>query len=200
MPEPVLLFTLAGQCFALPVAEVSECLPLPRLWRRAGTSPHVAGFFSLGGDVVPVLALGSLLGLPTPEDADGVYRHLILAGNIALLVDRVTGLAEWPDDSSALGDGRDVLASQEAAHGATDDMSEGSMPPGGTAADASSGHPGGDEWRLLPEGPVRLLRASRLLAAEERERLAVLRRDAERRRSEWEDDVPAAGGAGTDAG
>ena len=72
MADRVLLFTLAGGQFALPAADIRECLPLPRLRRRPGLPPAVAGFFSFGGTTLPVLDLARLLGLragPAPSSA-----------------------------------------------------------------------------------------------------------------------------------
>lgn len=96
--DRVLVFTLAEHDFALPADRVRECLPLPLLWRRPGMPVHVAGFFSLGGMVVPVLDLARLLGLRDRHsalslEADGLYRHLIRIDRMALLVDRVTAVA-----------------------------------------------------------------------------------------------------------
>ena len=111
MIEQVLVFMLAGQRFALPADRVDECLPLPRLWRRPGMPAHVAGFFSLGGTVLPVLELGRLLALRDRDaspllEADGLYRHLIRLRGTALLVDRVIALAAGlPAPADGLPDG-----------------------------------------------------------------------------------------------
>ncbi len=97
MTDRVLVFTLAGDRFALPAASVDECLPLPRLRRRPGLPPAVAGFFSFGTTTLPVLDLAWLLGLrsgPAPVDEDGLYRHLLRLDRVTLLVDRAVGFAE----------------------------------------------------------------------------------------------------------
>ena len=100
MVDRVLVFLLATHCFALPAAEVRECLPLPRLRRRPGLPDVVAGFFSFGRATLPVLDLARLLGLqpgPAPQDEDGLYRHLLRLDGVTLLVDRAVGFAEAVD-------------------------------------------------------------------------------------------------------
>ncbi len=98
MADAVLVFRLSGHAFALPAPRVRECLPLPSLRDRPGLPAHVAGFLELGGEVLPVIDLARLLGLRRQGDgpaleAGGLYRHLLLVDDVALLVDRATGLA-----------------------------------------------------------------------------------------------------------
>ncbi len=100
MADRVLVFMLADHRLALPAACVRECLPLPRLWRRPGLPAAVAGFFSFGRSTLPVLDLARLLGLrfdPTPQDGEGLYRHLLRLDDVTLLVDRATGFAQATD-------------------------------------------------------------------------------------------------------
>ncbi len=97
MSETVLMFLLAGQRLALPAGAVRECLPLPLLWHRPGLPRSVSGCFSLGGRMMPVVDLALLLGLEFEQERqeqEGLYRHLIRLGEVALLVDRVTGLSQ----------------------------------------------------------------------------------------------------------
>ncbi len=112
MLDRVLVFTLAGHRMALPADAVRECLALPRLRRRPGLPAAVAGFFSFGKTILPVLDLARLLGLragPPPQGEDDLYRHLLRLGGglggglggVTLLVDRAVGFAEAapaPDD------------------------------------------------------------------------------------------------------
>ena len=159
MSEQVLVFMLAGQRFALATREARECLPLPRLWRRPGTPAHVAGFFSLGGTVLPVLDLAHLLGLRDGGatlllEADGLYRHLIRLDRVALLVDRVIALAVAVP-----------------------------APPDPRADDWQHGCVAG---RLLLDGePVALLDAGRLLLEDERALLDRLADAARQRAEDW---------------
>jgi purine-binding chemotaxis protein CheW len=166
MPDRVLLFELAGQRFGFPALRVRECLPLPRLWREPHLTPHVAGFFSLGGRVTPVLDPRSLLNLQPSGGAvavEPVYRHLVRTGDAVLLVDRVL----------------DVL--------------EAAPPAGPDAPPPDEVPPAMRHWRhrcflgwlLLPGGPVALIDPDRLLEDAERAQLDLLAAEAERRRELW---------------
>jgi purine-binding chemotaxis protein CheW len=89
-------FRMHGQDFALDIAAVRETLALRPITRVFLTPPCFAGIINLRGDVVPVLDVAQLLGLPpivTGHDAHIVlclYRpEQILAG---ILVDELTEL------------------------------------------------------------------------------------------------------------
>jgi purine-binding chemotaxis protein CheW len=89
-------FRMHGQDFALDIAAVRETLALRPITRVFLTPPHFAGIINLRGDVVPVLDVAQLLGLPpivTSHDTRVVlcqYRpEQILAG---ILVDELTEL------------------------------------------------------------------------------------------------------------
>lgn len=93
-PLRLVCFELRRQELALPIAEVRETLtlrPITRVW----LSPAwLAGIFSLRGDIVPVVDLGVLLGLPATNAGDDsrivvVERGGKLAG---MLVDRLCEL------------------------------------------------------------------------------------------------------------
>ncbi len=146
MTDRVLVFTLAGDRFALPAASVGECLPLPRLHRRPGLPAAVAGFFWFGAITLPVLDLARLLGLrsgPASPDGDGLYRHLLRLDGVTLLVDRALGFAE---------------AAEAPADAAPDPWQHGCV-----------------SRRVLVEGePVMLLDPGRILQRHERARLDAL--------------------------
>lgn len=157
MSEGVVVFMLGRHGFALPAGSVRECLPLPLLQRRPGMPAHVAGFFSLGGQVLPVLDLASLLGLERDDtvEADGLYRHLIRLDEAALLVDRITLLAARVPAPADLHPDR-------WQHGCI-------------------------EARLLVAGePVALLDPGRILQEGERQRLRSLARAEARRAGGWD--------------
>jgi len=63
-PLRLVCFELRAQELALPIADVRETLPVPPITRVFLTPPCLAGVFSLRGDIVPVIDLGILLGLP----------------------------------------------------------------------------------------------------------------------------------------
>jgi chemotaxis signal transduction protein len=96
VPLSVLLMRISGQTLAIRQRDVVEILPLPRLAPLPEAPPVVVGAFHLGGEVVLVLRLAFLLGLPGPAEGHPLYHHLLLLPEqpgrprLALLVDRVT--------------------------------------------------------------------------------------------------------------
>jgi purine-binding chemotaxis protein CheW len=87
-------FELRGQELALPIACVRETLPVPPITRVFLVPACVAGVFSLRGDIVPVLDLGVLIGLPATTIGDDskivVVDHA--AGVAGVVVDRLRDL------------------------------------------------------------------------------------------------------------
>src|ERR1051325_5945890 len=83
-PLRLVCFELRAQELALPIADVRETLPVLPITRVFLTPPCLAGVFSLRGDIVPVIDLGVLLGLP----ATGVGNDSKL-----VVVDRAVGVA-----------------------------------------------------------------------------------------------------------
>lgn len=157
MVDRVLVFMLAGQRFALPAAAVRECLPLPRLQRRPGLPPAVAGFFPFGGETLPVLDLGRLLGLRRHVvllEAEGLYRHLLRLDRVTLLVDRATGFAE---------------AREAPAEASADPWQHGCV----------------SRRVVVEDGPAMLLDPERILQRDERERLDALVEASRRRAEAW---------------
>ena len=157
MLDRVLVFMLAGQRFALPASAVRECLPLPRLQRRPGLPPAVAGFFSFGRQTLPVLDLGRLLDLrqdSVPPGAGSLYRHLLRLDGVTLLVDRAIGFAV-PSEAPA------DVAPDRWQHGCVDCRV------------------------MVGDEPAMLLDPLRILQRDERERLHALRDAANRRADAW---------------
>lgn len=101
------LFRIGAEAFALPVAAVSEVLPLPELSTPPGVPDAAAGFLEFAGTIIPVLRTGRLLDLECGEP--GLYAHILLlrgdGPGLALLVDRVTSVRAVPiDDQRPVGD------------------------------------------------------------------------------------------------
>jgi purine-binding chemotaxis protein CheW len=89
----LLVFHLADQLAALPLANVERVTPLAELSRPPGLPSSLEGILNLPGRAVPVWRLDRLLGLP--EQRPGLYSMLILVkdvsnGRSAMLVDRVS--------------------------------------------------------------------------------------------------------------
>ncbi len=87
---------------ALPRQDVAEILPLARLDRPAAAPRVLAGFLNLGGEPLPVLRLGVLLGGAAPE-TDDLYSHIVRLKpaedrpSVGLLVERVLDAAVQPN-------------------------------------------------------------------------------------------------------
>src|SRR4051794_33042700 len=94
LPREVLLFTLEGQRYALPSADVRELVRAVRLTPLPRAPDVVEGLLNLRGELLPVLALRRRFRLPprplSPMD------HLIIARAgtrlVGLRVDRAEGL------------------------------------------------------------------------------------------------------------
>ena len=87
-------FELRGQELALPIGDVKETLPLQPITNVFLTPPCLAGVFSLRGDIVPVIDLAVLLGMP-PTIAGDDSRIVVIAhdkGAAGIVVDRLRDL------------------------------------------------------------------------------------------------------------
>lgn len=87
---PVVAFTLGGERYALEAALVREAVPAPPLARLPGAPGFFAGLANLRGEIVDVLDVRELLGVPPARGAP--TRLLVLGGErqeLALAVDAV---------------------------------------------------------------------------------------------------------------
>ncbi len=95
----LLVFSLAGQAYGLPLRDVQEVLPMARLTRPPDLPAVLAGFLNLRGTAVPVLRLGRLFGLP--EQPSGLYTPLIVLRSpdtpLVLLADQLSGIVAVSD-------------------------------------------------------------------------------------------------------
>jgi chemotaxis signal transduction protein len=91
-------FTLSGTSFAIAASYVREVLPLPAVTPVPRSPLHVVGVMDLRGQILPVFALGSLLGLPA--DAPGQSARVLICGTtqaeFAAIADDVAGPLEVP--------------------------------------------------------------------------------------------------------
>jgi purine-binding chemotaxis protein CheW len=98
-PLRLVCFELRGQELALPIADVRETLPIQPITRVVLTPPCLAGVFSLRGDIVPVIDLSVLLGMPRIDIGDEsrivVVDHVPVGGSgstFGIVVDRLRDL------------------------------------------------------------------------------------------------------------
>ncbi len=152
----ILTFEVAGWRCALPVCDVREIVPLPELARAPGESALIAGFMNLRGAAVPVLDAARLFGL-RPSPRTMHTPLIVLNGSEAvLLVDRVFNIARVLP-ASLLPVPLDSCFNNC------------------TAAQVETEH-----------GVVNLLSRDRLLLEKERQYLAEVRAEAQRRMDELE--------------
>jgi len=113
-PLRLVCFELRAQELALPIACVRETLPVPPITRVFLVPPCLTGVFSLRGDIVPVIDLGILLGLPATAVGNDskivVLDHA--AGVVGIVVDRLRDLrtVEGPLDPPPANLAADVAA------------------------------------------------------------------------------------------
>lgn len=91
----ILLFDVAGERCALPVADVLRVVPAAAVAPLPGAPPVVDGVLDLRGRVVPVLSLRRRFGLPDrPLRPDDVFVVAAVAGRVvALRADAALGIA-----------------------------------------------------------------------------------------------------------
>ncbi len=96
--ERLILFSVRGVGYALPVANVVETERVPPTTSVPGTPEFVRGVANLRGDIIPVLDLGGVLGTGMVEHGT---RLLVVRGRdatvtVGFVVDRVSGAAALP--------------------------------------------------------------------------------------------------------
>ena len=93
---PVVVFTLDGQRFGLPLSAAERAVPMAAVSPLPGCPDTVLGAINVHGSVTPVLDLRRRLGLAASEY--GPSAHLLLARTakrvVALPVDGVHGVVE----------------------------------------------------------------------------------------------------------
>ena len=97
----LLVFEVADQKYAVAASDVAEILPMAELQRPPAGPQLLAGFLNLAGDLVPVIRLHHLFGLPAV--ATELWTPLVLirqsGRRVALLVDRVSRTLTVDEDS-----------------------------------------------------------------------------------------------------
>lgn len=92
--EKLIVFCIAEQRYAIPLAAVQEVLPLPLLSRSPRMPSILAGFMHLGGMAVAIVDVARLFDMPSADC--GLYTPLLLLRGatdpIALKVERVLGI------------------------------------------------------------------------------------------------------------
>jgi len=105
--QPLVVFTVAEQQFALPLPAVERILRTVEVTPLPGAADGVLGVIDVQGQIVPVISLRTKFGYPQrPLDLD---EHLILARttrrSVALVVDSVSGVLECARQDMTSGEG-----------------------------------------------------------------------------------------------
>lgn len=92
----LVVFQAGGRRCALPATAVREVIHYAELARPPGMPGVLDGFLNDGGEILPVLRLGRLFGLP--EAAPGLYAPIVVLrhATLALLVDTVDSIVRVP--------------------------------------------------------------------------------------------------------
>lgn len=97
----LVVFQLAEQKYAVRSAEVTEIVPIAALQTPPAAPAILAGFLNLGGELIPVIRVRHLFGLP--ELPTELWTPLIILKNrdqrLAMLVDSVSCTLVVDDDA-----------------------------------------------------------------------------------------------------
>jgi purine-binding chemotaxis protein CheW len=101
--RPLVVFSLDGQRYALPLASVHRCMRVVAITPLPGAPAIVLGIIDLGGAVIPVINIRKRFNQP-PRDLR-LSDHLVVATTgkrtVALLVDETKGVIEASPESYA---------------------------------------------------------------------------------------------------
>lgn len=92
--QPVLVFRLALERYAIELKEVGEVTPLTHCTPVPGAPPRFAGVISLRGELRSVLDLGRLFEIPESGNVDSGFVLMLRRQEIGLKVDRIEELRE----------------------------------------------------------------------------------------------------------
>jgi purine-binding chemotaxis protein CheW len=95
-----LIFHLADRTYAVPTRCVEEIVPMAELFPVPGAPSFLAGFLDVGGQLVAVISMRRLFGMP--DHKPELYTPLLilkaLPRQVALEIDGVTRIVEIDDD------------------------------------------------------------------------------------------------------
>jgi purine-binding chemotaxis protein CheW len=95
-----LIFQLTDRAYAVPTSCVEEIVPMAELSSVPGDPPFLRGFLNLGGEVIAVISMRRLLGMPDREPE--LYTPLVILKatpqKLALEIDRVTRITNIDDN------------------------------------------------------------------------------------------------------
>lgn len=97
----ILVFTLDGQRYGLPLDEVERVVRMVEITQLPGAPASVRGVVNFQGEIIPVLGLRQRFGLPErPVELDDQLIIIAAAGRKrALIADTVCEVRECPEES-----------------------------------------------------------------------------------------------------
>jgi purine-binding chemotaxis protein CheW len=99
MSRQLVVFSLSGEEYAFPIADVSEIIRHAAPRAVASDTPGVRGVIGLRGKIIPVLDLTDRLGLPSAQAEAGKVVILDRDGSqIGVMVDDVDQVVTVSDD------------------------------------------------------------------------------------------------------
>lgn len=110
----LVIYRVAGQCYALPLAMVERVVPVVEITPLSKAPACTAGVINAHGSVLPVIDCRKCFGLPVREirpDDQLLIAHMARR-TVALLVDRVEGVHEC--DSGEIIPADDILPGMDA--------------------------------------------------------------------------------------
>ena len=92
--QRILQFRISDTIFGLSVADTKEVVHMAELIKPPGIPSFLSGFINIEGQVIPVVVLSILIGLPEPSIE--MYTPLVIVKNetahIALMVEKVLNI------------------------------------------------------------------------------------------------------------
>jgi chemotaxis signal transduction protein len=103
------VFSIGGKLFCLEISVVVEVLKPPRVTKLPNMTDHVLGVYNLRGNIITLLDIGGIMGLPSETKDDTEVAILIGRDNhnVSFIVNQILDFVEI--DSSAIRSAADGL-------------------------------------------------------------------------------------------
>lgn len=114
-PSDYLIVRIGGDPHAVPLLELAELVPLPRLTALPGSPAECLGLAGVRGVAVPVYDLRVLLGYAAGGET-APWLAILAAARVALTFDAVEGYLRLPDEDVGAGTADDASARRHVRH------------------------------------------------------------------------------------
>jgi len=120
----LVIFTLAGNCFAFCGKDVKKILPVPRIYAVPGSPDFILGVIHERGDVESVIAINAFLGLPELARTQSNRIAVAEGGGMrsGIMLEAILDVIDLPESAikpplPTLDRSRRELVTGETAHG-----------------------------------------------------------------------------------